>query len=516
MFGLQNELLDGWRASAGARADRRARPADARRAVTDGARPDRRAEPTVRRRARPWTSTDVVLIVVAVAAGPDRRAVRRRPTPRSPRSPGPGSRSCAREGRRGARALAAVVADRPRLHQPAAAAAAGLRDRRDGAGHAGRADRPGRPALGRRSLTVGGHGGGHLRADRRRAAHARSPAPLPARRWRPPAPSAALARVLGPLASLLILIGNAITPGRGFREGPFSSEVELRELVDMAEQRGVVEEAEREMIQSVFELGDTIVREVMVPRTEVVWIERDKTRAAGAAPGAAQRLLPDPGDRRGRRRRRRRRLPQGPGRAGRRTPSGPGRPRSTEVMRPPIVRAGVQARRRAAAGDAARPHPHGDRGRRVRRHRRARHDRGHPRGDRRRDHRRVRRRARRRSSGSTTAPLRVSARLPVEDLGELFDVELPDGDDVDTVGGLLAQRSAGCRSRGRRGRGRTGCGWSPRAPAAGATGSTPCSCTASGRAAGPPPARRPSSPPRPSASPQKCLAPLESSDEGDA
>src|SRR6201989_446047 len=87
----------------------------------------------------------------------------------------------------------------------------------------------------------------------------------------------ALGRVFGPLASLLILLGNAITPGRGYREGPFSSEVELRELVDMAEARGVVESGERQMIQSVFELGDTIAREVMVPRTDVVWIERTKT-----------------------------------------------------------------------------------------------------------------------------------------------------------------------------------------------------------------------------------------------
>src|SRR5215216_3561790 len=86
-----------------------------------------------------------------------------------------------------------------------------------------------------------------------------------------------LGRVLGPVATLLILIGNMITPGRGFRDGPFSSEVELRELVDMAEQRGVVEHGERNMIHSVFELGDTIAREVMVPRTEVVWIERGKT-----------------------------------------------------------------------------------------------------------------------------------------------------------------------------------------------------------------------------------------------
>ncbi|UQX87493.1 hemolysin family protein [Jatrophihabitans telluris] len=86
-----------------------------------------------------------------------------------------------------------------------------------------------------------------------------------------------LTRVFGPLASLLILVGNAITPGRGYRDGPFSSEVEIRELVDMAEARGVVERGEREMIQSVFELGDTIAREVMVPRTDVVWIESTKT-----------------------------------------------------------------------------------------------------------------------------------------------------------------------------------------------------------------------------------------------
>jgi CBS domain containing-hemolysin-like protein len=86
-----------------------------------------------------------------------------------------------------------------------------------------------------------------------------------------------LGSVLGPLSRLLIVIGNAITPGRGFREGPFSSEIELRELVDLAQERGVVEPAEREMIHSVFELGDTVAREVMVPRTEIVWIEQDKT-----------------------------------------------------------------------------------------------------------------------------------------------------------------------------------------------------------------------------------------------
>ncbi len=86
-----------------------------------------------------------------------------------------------------------------------------------------------------------------------------------------------LTKLLGPLPRILIALGNALTPGKGFREGPFQSEAELRELVDLAEQGKVIESEEREMIHSVFELGDTLTREVMVPRTDMVWIERGKT-----------------------------------------------------------------------------------------------------------------------------------------------------------------------------------------------------------------------------------------------
>ena len=86
-----------------------------------------------------------------------------------------------------------------------------------------------------------------------------------------------LTRVFGPLPRLLIAIGNAVTPGRGFAQGPFSTEAELRDLVDLAEQGQVIENAERKMIHSVFELGDTFVRTVMVPRPDIVFIEHDKT-----------------------------------------------------------------------------------------------------------------------------------------------------------------------------------------------------------------------------------------------
>ena len=86
-----------------------------------------------------------------------------------------------------------------------------------------------------------------------------------------------LATLLGPLATLLILIGNAVTPGKGYREGPFASQAELREMVDLAEADDLIEDDERQMIHSVFELGDTFAKEVMVPRTEMVFVERTKT-----------------------------------------------------------------------------------------------------------------------------------------------------------------------------------------------------------------------------------------------
>ena len=93
--------------------------------------------------------------------------------------------------------------------------------------------------------------------------------------------------LLMPISRLLVVLGNALTPGRGFRNGPYASEIELREVVDLAQQRGVVAADERRMIESVFELGDTPAREVMVPRTEMIWIESDKT--AGQATSLAVR-----------------------------------------------------------------------------------------------------------------------------------------------------------------------------------------------------------------------------------
>jgi CBS domain containing-hemolysin-like protein len=246
-----------------------------------------------------------------------------------------------------------------------------------------------------------------------------------------------LGRMFGPLASLLILLGNAITPGKGYREGPFSSEAELRELVDLAEARGVVERGEREMIQSVFELGDTIAREVMVPRTEVVWIESTKTVPQALAlalrsgfsriPVVAENVddvvglvyLKDLV-----------RRSQDPDRAK--------QTKLEEVMRPatfvpeskPIdeLLSEMQAHHSHMAivideyGGTAGLVTIEDILEEIVGEIRDEYDVEQPRVE-----------------WLEDGSVRLTARLAVEDLGEMFDVELPRGDDVETVGGLMAQ-----------------------------------------------------------------------------
>jgi CBS domain containing-hemolysin-like protein len=83
------------------------------------------------------------------------------------------------------------------------------------------------------------------------------------------------ARPLSPIVSLLIWAGNVIAPGKGLKQGPFVTEDEIREMIDVAESDEVIEESERAMIHSIFELGDTVVREIMVPRPDMVTVSVD-------------------------------------------------------------------------------------------------------------------------------------------------------------------------------------------------------------------------------------------------
>jgi CBS domain containing-hemolysin-like protein len=87
---------------------------------------------------------------------------------------------------------------------------------------------------------------------------------------------------LGPIANALVAIGNRVTPGRP-KTATFSSEEQLLSMVDEATELDVLEEDDRELIHSIFEFNDTVVREVMIPRTDMVTIERDDTIATAMA-----------------------------------------------------------------------------------------------------------------------------------------------------------------------------------------------------------------------------------------
>ena len=72
-------------------------------------------------------------------------------------------------------------------------------------------------------------------------------------------------------------LANVIMPGKGLQQGPYVTEQEIRAMAEVASEEGEIEDEEKELIHSIFEFGDTIVREVMVPRPDIVAIEDDKT-----------------------------------------------------------------------------------------------------------------------------------------------------------------------------------------------------------------------------------------------
>jgi len=79
--------------------------------------------------------------------------------------------------------------------------------------------------------------------------------------------------LLHPLARGLIAVANVILPGKGLKQGPFVTEEELRQMAEVAAEESSIAEEEKELIHSIFEFGDTLVREVMVPRPDMVAVE---------------------------------------------------------------------------------------------------------------------------------------------------------------------------------------------------------------------------------------------------
>ena len=88
--------------------------------------------------------------------------------------------------------------------------------------------------------------------------------------------------ILGPLAHGLVVLGNRVTPGVT-RGSSFASEEQLLSIIDEAAENELIEEDDRELIHSVFDFTDTFVRAVMVPRTDMVTVDAgSSTREAMA------------------------------------------------------------------------------------------------------------------------------------------------------------------------------------------------------------------------------------------
>ena len=82
-----------------------------------------------------------------------------------------------------------------------------------------------------------------------------------------------LGRMLAAPTRLLITVGNVLLPGKGLAQGPFVSEEDIRSMTEVGHQEGSIAESERRMIHSVFEFSDIVVREIMVPRPDIVAVQ---------------------------------------------------------------------------------------------------------------------------------------------------------------------------------------------------------------------------------------------------
>jgi CBS domain containing-hemolysin-like protein len=79
------------------------------------------------------------------------------------------------------------------------------------------------------------------------------------------------------LTSMFIGFANFVLPGKGMRSGPFATENDILSMADAAAEQAAIETQERELIHSIFEFGDTVVREVMLPRPDMIAVEADAT-----------------------------------------------------------------------------------------------------------------------------------------------------------------------------------------------------------------------------------------------
>ena len=77
------------------------------------------------------------------------------------------------------------------------------------------------------------------------------------------------------LSQGLIGLTNVILPGKGLKQGPYVSEEELLAVAAEAAEGSAIEHDERRLIEQIIEFGDTVVREVMVPRPDMITVNHD-------------------------------------------------------------------------------------------------------------------------------------------------------------------------------------------------------------------------------------------------
>lgn len=96
------------------------------------------------------------------------------------------------------------------------------------------------------------------------------------------------------LTQAMIKIANVVLPGKGIKEGPYVTEEELLAMADTAADERVIEGEERQLIHSIIDFGDTVAREVMVPRPDMVTVSSEATigEAADAASSAGVSRVP--------------------------------------------------------------------------------------------------------------------------------------------------------------------------------------------------------------------------------
>ncbi|HVO43666.1 MAG TPA: hemolysin family protein, partial [Aggregatilineales bacterium] len=87
-------------------------------------------------------------------------------------------------------------------------------------------------------------------------------------------PMGLLLNLLAPISRAMLWFSDRfITLFGGPNQAPYVTEEEIKTLVDAGSEEGVIEDDEKEMIYSIFQFGDKVAREIMIPRIDIVALD---------------------------------------------------------------------------------------------------------------------------------------------------------------------------------------------------------------------------------------------------